>query len=99
MFQLVLQLTPATDFDELVRLEDRLIDLVGRAAVDGHDLGSNEANIFIWTDHPMSVFHTCLPAIKEAGFLWKFAAGYRALDSDEYIRIWPADDSSPFSVI
>jgi len=35
-------------FDELVELEDRLAEaLKGKADVDGHEMGSGEADIFI----------------------------------------------------
>jgi len=99
LFQLVLQFTPSTDFDELVRLEDQVIAILGAAAVDGHDMGSNEANIFVFTEDPAAALRACIPAITEAGVLWKLSAGYRALNGEEYLRIWPADDKSPFSVL
>ena len=101
MFQLVIQFAPWSghDFDDLVRLEDQLGSVIPKGAIDGHDLGSGEANIFILTDAPASVLDLCVPPITEAGLLWKFSAGCRSLDQDEYSRMWPVGDSSPVSVI
>ena len=100
MFQLVLQFAPWSDreFDDLIRLEDKLGSVVGSSAIDGHDLGSNEANVFVLTEDPTAALQTCLPVIREASLLWKFSAGYRSLQQDEYSRIWPTGDSSAFSV-
>jgi hypothetical protein len=65
VYQLVLQFRPwgARHFDELVRLEDQVIELLeGDAKVDGHDLGSNEANIFIFCSDPSSLLPRCVAA-------------------------------------
>jgi hypothetical protein len=58
-YQLVLQFAADSmaDFDRLVALEDRLVEeLDDLTAVDGHDFGSGEFNIFILTDDPAMVF-------------------------------------------
>ena len=49
MYQLVLQFAPKAlpDYDALVALERQLTGQLGESAVDGHDMGSGEANIFI----------------------------------------------------
>ena len=100
MFQLVLQFAPWADADleDLVRLEEQLSAVVPSDAIDGHDLGSDEANIFILTEDPKSMLSACSPVIREAGLFWKFSAGCRAVDQDEYVRLWPAGDASTFSV-
>ena len=100
MFQLVLQFAPWSDgdFDDLVRLEDHLSALTEAGDVDGHDLGSNEANIFILTKNPAAALQACLPCIAEADLLQKLSAGYRSVDDDDYLRVWPEGDSSPFSI-
>jgi hypothetical protein len=101
LFQLVLQFAPwdDRDFDDLIRVEDMLGSVISSDAIDGHDLGSNEANIFVFTENPTAVLQAALPVIKEAELLWKFSAGYRDVDGEEYFRIWPVGDMSPFSVI
>ena len=73
MFQLVLQFAPWSDrdFDDLVRLEEQLAALTESGDVDGHDLGSNEANIFVFTKNPTATLQAFLPAITEADLLWK----------------------------
>jgi len=72
--------------------------VLGSDEVDGHDLGSNEANIFIVTEHPASALQACLPVITEAGLLAKFSAGCRSVGEDAYSRVWPVDDAASFLV-
>ena len=57
-YQLVLQFAADSteDFDRLIELEDRLIEELDVATVDGHDFGSGEFNIFVLTDDPVTVF-------------------------------------------
>jgi hypothetical protein len=93
-------LAPWSDhsFDELVGLEARLESVLSSDEIDGHDLGSNEANIFVLTEHPATALEVCIPVITAAGLLAKFSAGYRSLDQDEYARVWPVNDVAPFTV-
>ena len=58
-YQLVLQFCGDSlqDLDELIALEDELIEQLGDSAdVDGHDVGSGETNIFIFTSDPKQTF-------------------------------------------
>jgi hypothetical protein len=58
-YQLVLQFRgdSLADCDQMVALEDRLIEELGRSAKkDGHDCGSGETNIFIFTTDPAATF-------------------------------------------
>ena len=60
--QLVLQFKPWADrgIDDLVALEDALLLVLGdEAVVDGHDAGSDEANIFIRTRDPLATLKKC----------------------------------------
>jgi hypothetical protein len=101
LFQLVLQFRPWSErgLDELVTLEDRLVDVLGTmAAVDGHDLGSGEANIFILAGNPQRTFDACLPVIRDAGLLSTLSAAHRPVQGEKYSRLWPDGDASPFSV-
>ena len=100
MFQLVLQFAPWNDhdFDDLIRLENELESVVQAGEIDGHDSGSNEANIFIFTEDPAAVLQSCVPVIAEAGLLEKLAAGCRLVDEETYSRLWPVGESAPFSV-
>ena len=103
MNQLVLQFSPfglvLKDFDKLVRLEDELIDaLEGHAKVDGHDMGSNEGNLFIFTTDPSETFSRCLPIVECAGLMKLLGAGYRDVDGEIYTRVWPKQDAAAFTV-
>ena len=54
-YQLTLQFRGDSlgDYDAMVALEDELTEQVGDSAeVDGHDCGSGETNIFIFTPDP-----------------------------------------------
>jgi len=100
LFQLVLQFAPwdSAHFEDLIALEEKLIAAVGsRATVDGHDAGSGEANIFLLTEHPTEILRDCIPVVQRSA-LRVFAAGYRNLDADDYQRVWPQGDHSPFVV-
>jgi hypothetical protein len=58
MHHLVLQFAanPLRDYDELVALEEQLVAALGESEVDGHDMGSGEANIFIVTSDAQKTF-------------------------------------------
>ena len=89
VFQLVLQFRPwgARDFDELVRLEDQLIQLLnGDAELDGHALGSNEANVFILCVDPPALLPRCVEAAERAGLLPILSAAHRQIDASDYTR-------------
>ena len=101
MFQMVLQFKPwgERDFDDLIRVEDHLIELLrGDAKVDGHDSGSDEVNIFIFCADPPSVLGRCVEAAEAAGFLPILSVAYRVVLGDVYTRLWPKGVSSPFEV-
>jgi len=100
--QLVFQFSPwgsdVQDFDRLVRLEDQLIEaLAGQAEVDGHDMGSNEANVFVFAHDAPESFFKCLTVIERSGLLALLAAGYRDVDHEVYTNVWPKPRTTPFS--
>jgi hypothetical protein len=100
MHQLVLQF-PANslrDYDELVALEQQLIDTLGQSALDGHDMGSGEANIFILTTDPQGTFRQFVPVLERAGRLSQLTAAYRHVDDDRYHILWPENSSRQFVV-
>lgn len=68
-YQLVLQFRGDTldDLDEIVELEDSLVDQLPKSAeVDGHDVGSDEVNIFIHTSEPIGTFAAIRPILVRA---------------------------------
>jgi hypothetical protein len=101
VFQLVLQFKPwgARHIDELVNLEDSLIEaLAGVAEIDGHDLGSDEANIFILCSEPAGTVPRCVAAAHSAGLLPILSAGHRPVGGEGYTRVWPKNDPTVFEV-
>jgi len=101
VFQLVLQFAPwgQRPLDDLIALEDQLSapDALGDS-VDGHDIGSGEANIFIITSEPHNALRRALPIVAASTLSSVFAAGVRHLDDDFYKRCWPQGDDRTFIV-
>lgn len=100
-YQLVLQfaVSESTDFDELIDLESQLIvALAGRHVADGHDFGSGEMNIFVYTDDPQGAFHLIKPIIS-ATLGRTLKAAFRALSEDNYQWIYPEGSQGEFTVI
>jgi hypothetical protein len=57
--------------------------------VDGHDVGSEEVNIFIHTDEPETAFHE-IKALLQDNTSWRKArVAYRELDQSKYTVLWP----------
>jgi hypothetical protein len=102
VYQLVLQFAPWGDrsFDDLIALEGRLEAIVDlEADVDGHDLGAGEANIFLFTRDPLRTVTHCMPAIAADGLLPLLAAAFRKDGEEQYSRVWPVGDVTPFTVL
>jgi hypothetical protein len=99
-YQLVLQLAAdtLTDYDVLVALESQLTDVLGNGAVDGHDMGSGQANIFIHTAGPADTFRQLVPVLERGGHISRVTAAYRRMDGDRYHVLWPENLSRQFSV-
>jgi hypothetical protein len=101
-YQLVIQFPAETlaDLDEMVALEDRLIaDLGNSAKVDGHDFGSGQANIFIFTSEPEMTFWRVRQRLQQEGKLGTVTAAHRPMNGDGYTVIWPKDSKEPFSIL
>ena len=104
-YQLVLQFRgdSLADYDQMIALEDRLIEELGHSAkVDGHDCGSGETNIFIFTSDPAGTFWRVRQTLKQEGRLESVAAAYRPIHgeqlSEEFTVIWPEGATQGFSV-
>ena len=100
-YQLVFQF-PAdalADFDALIALEGQLIATLGSSAdVDGHDCGSSESNIFIFTDRPASTFQQAWPCLERAGCSALVRVAYRDTAGEEYTVLWPEGFTGEFAV-
>ncbi|RYG64741.1 hypothetical protein EON80_18680 [bacterium] len=100
-YSLVLQFVgqEPISYDLLIEIEDALEKyLHGLAIVDGHDMGSDEANIFIFTDDPAAIFERSKFIVKSAGLLPVLSSAYRLVNGEQYFRLWPVDSSEAFIV-
>jgi hypothetical protein len=100
-FQLVLQFRGDSlgDYDRMIALENRLIEVVSRTAkIDGHDCGSGETNIFIHTPDPIATFATIRPTLTEGGYLQNIAVAFRLVTGNQYTVLWPESSSLEFRV-
>jgi len=99
-YQLVLQFRRTViDLETIVALEERLIEhLVGAAQVDGHDVGSDEANVFIITSDPIDTFNRLRPILDHTNLLTAATVAYRPINGHGYSILWPAQSDEPFRV-
>lgn len=101
-YQLVIQFDDESGeaLDRVIALEDELIELLdGIAEVDGHDIGSGTANLFIDCDKPKKVWEKVEPLIEKLaddGELQPVAAAYRDYEADDYAVLWPSDYEGEF---
>lgn len=80
------------DFDALIAMEDVLeVELpVAHGFVDGHDFGSGEMNIFVYTDQPQEAFVDVMASLRTHQRWPNVRAAYRPIDGDQYVTLWPA---------
>jgi len=84
----------------MVALEDRLIEELGLSAkVDGHDAGSGETNIFIFTSDPAATFRIVRKTLQREGCLESVTAAHRPVDGEEYTVIWPEGSTPRFRIV
>jgi hypothetical protein len=100
-YKLVLQ-WPAvslSDYEGLIATEELISNALSEkdATVDGHDMGSGEMNIFIFTDFPEAVF-VQIRQILEKHVLETARVAYKGVGEAEYIVLWPNGQKS-FKVV
>ena len=98
-FQLIVQLRGETiiDFDAMVELENELIAVLDETAdVDGHDIGSGETNIFIFTSNPSQTFHDIKPILEHMCLLESSTVAFRPSEGGSFKIIWPEVSNSEF---
>ena len=101
-YQLVLQFRGDSleDLDATVALEDQLIGELGDTAdVDGHDVGSGETNIFIFTPDPQMTFRQLRPVLERTNSLQTVTVAYRLRNGNDYIVIWPEASTKVFRIV
>jgi len=100
-YQLVLQFRgdSLSDLDAAIVLEEELAaELAGLGDVDGHDIGSNEVNIFIHTSEPEATFDHARRMLERSKQLGTVTAAYRKMNADSYTVIWPKGLRKKFTV-
>ena len=99
-YQLVLQFAgdSVVNYDTLVAIEHQLMAALGGDTVDGHDMGSGEANIFILTPAPQKTFRQVAPVLEGTGYMPAVTAAYRRVNEDRYHVLWPENCTRQFSV-
>ena len=80
------------NFERVIAVESKLEEELESGDVDGNDVGQGVVNVFIITEEPKRCFEEVMRVI--AGFEPSpQAAGYRDLDAEDYIRLWPRCNS------
>ena len=100
-YQLVLQFRgdSLADYDQMIAVEDRLIEVLDESAdVDGHDSGSGETNIFIFTSDPVATFRQAQPVLQSMDKLKGVTAAFREIVGEHFTVIWPEDSTQEFIV-
>ena len=72
--------------------------LRGTAKVDGHDVGSGERNIFIFTSDPAATFHRARPVLERRQQLQSVTVAYREVEGEQFTVIWPKGSLREFRV-
>jgi hypothetical protein len=85
------------NFERVIALERKLEEELECGEVDGNDVGQGVVNIFIITMEPKRCFEEAMRIIAGDEPSPR-AAGYRDLDEEDYVRLWPKDDATPFDL-
>jgi hypothetical protein len=91
-YVLIFQLSGSStnDFDELIELEESVRTCIGNlGTVDGHDIGSGERNIFIFTDRPEPSFPAIKSVFESKGVMTQLKVAYREVEGGDYTALHP----------
>jgi hypothetical protein len=101
-YLLVLQLPSSSspgEYDLLISLEEAIRERIADSAtVDGHDIGSGEMNIFLFTENPKLAFVRIKMVPSVAKRMSDMKVGYRQVGEDEYTPLYP-EGLKLFSVV
>ncbi len=88
----------ADDFDHIIMIENELgIILKGKHDVDGHELGTEEMNIFIHTNDPNEAFDLAKNILSEKD-LETILVAFKEMKGEEYSVIWPENFNGEFRI-
>jgi hypothetical protein len=98
-FQVVLEFhgDDLANFDRVIALATKLEEELKSGEVDGHDVGGGIVNIFIDTKEPERCFKDAMRIIRDSEPK-PDAAGFRDFEEEDYVRLWPVGDSTPFEL-
>jgi hypothetical protein len=98
-YQLVLEFVDddPENFERVCALEEALDGSLESGEVDGNDVGQGIVNIFIITRKPKDCFDEAMLILRGKEPAPR-AAGYRDINEEDYIRLWPKDDTTPFEL-
>ena len=98
-YQLVVEFNDDSpeNFQRVADMELLLDDKLETGEVDGNDVGQGIVNLFVFTKQPQKCFEEMMGYFKSAQ-LEPSAAAYRDVDGEDYFRLWPANDKTPFKL-
>ena len=74
----------------MISLEESIRAGIGDfASVDGHDIGSGEMNIFLFTEKPKLAFERIKVMPSVANHMSNMKVGYREVAEHEYTPLYP----------
>jgi hypothetical protein len=80
-------------FDELVEKEEAISAALGSDDIlDGHDMGSGEANVFVLTNEPEALFKKLSGSVLKDD-LNDIKAAYRKLSDEQFTVLWPPGET------
>jgi hypothetical protein len=85
------------NYDRVVGLEKKLETELVSGEVDGHDVGGGRVNVFIDSRVPKDCFEEAMQIINDMEPKPN-AAGYRGIEEEDYVRLWPKGDMTPFEL-
>lgn len=81
----------------MIALSTMLEEELESGEVDGRDVSGGTVNIFIDTVEPRQCFKEAMRII--SGLEPKpHAAGYRDYEEEDYVRLWPENDTTPLEL-
>jgi len=82
----------------MIELEEAIMRSLGNfGRVDGHDAGSGEMNIFIFTENPKLAFDLVKQVLGTEDFMPDLKVAYREVGMDEFTILHP-DGLSYFAI-
>lgn len=85
------------EFEQVIAIQEKLDGALKHGEVDGNDVGQGIVNIFIITKEPKRCFEEAMQYIRYTK-PQPAAAGFRNLEEDNYTRVWPISDLTPFEL-